>query len=83
MLPANEIASELLKEEQVNAYTFDGIRYDCGSKEGFLEANIEYGLQHPDIREHLIDYLRKLYERLEPEIKNNKSPIVKKTKDTQ
>ncbi|MCF6355826.1 MAG: UTP--glucose-1-phosphate uridylyltransferase GalU [Candidatus Polarisedimenticolaceae bacterium] len=55
--------SELLKEEQVNAYAFDGIRYDCGSKEGFLEANMEYGLQHPDIREHLINYLEKLHER--------------------
>lgn len=56
--------SELLKEEQVNAYKFDGIRYDCGSKAGFLEANIEYGLQHPDIRRHLIDYLELLHERL-------------------
>lgn len=30
--------SEPLKEEQVSAYKFDGIRYDCGSKAGFLEA---------------------------------------------
>jgi len=56
--------SELLKEEQVNAYRFDGIRYDCGTKIGFLEANIEYGLKHPDMREHLIEYFGVLHKRL-------------------
>ncbi|MEJ1359273.1 MAG: sugar phosphate nucleotidyltransferase, partial [Candidatus Sedimenticola sp. (ex Thyasira tokunagai)] len=59
--------SALLAQESVNAYKFDGIRYDCGSKAGFLEANIEYGLQHPELREQLIEYLDTLGRRLQEE----------------
>lgn len=55
--------SSLLTHEQANAYKFDGIRYDCGSKTGFLMANIEYGLQHPELREKLIAYLKSLRDR--------------------
>ena len=39
----------LLAEERVLAYQFDGIRYDCGSKLGYLKANVAYGLKHPEI----------------------------------
>lgn len=56
--------SNLLAEETINAYSFDGIRYDCGSKAGFIEANIEYALQHPELRERLIVYLDGLHQRL-------------------
>ena len=38
----------LLTEEQVLAYRFDGIRYDCGSKSGYLEATVKLGLRHPE-----------------------------------
>ena len=38
----------LLADESVMAYTFDGIRYDCGSKLGYLKANVAYGLRHPE-----------------------------------
>ncbi|MBI1275147.1 UTP--glucose-1-phosphate uridylyltransferase GalU [bacterium] len=40
-------------------FRFDGIRYDCGSKEGFLEANIAYALERPDLRDAMQDILRK------------------------
>lgn len=56
--------SDLLQEETVNAYKFDGIRYDCGSKQGFLEANIEYALQHPELRASMVDYLLNLKDKL-------------------
>ncbi|MES9884970.1 MAG: UTP--glucose-1-phosphate uridylyltransferase GalU [Sedimenticola sp.] len=59
--------SALLAHENVNAYKFDGIRYDCGSKAGFLEANIEYGLRHPELRDDLIEYLDSLGKRLKGE----------------
>jgi len=36
----------LLAEEPVCAYEFDGVRYDCGSKLGYLKANVAYGLRH-------------------------------------
>jgi len=50
----------LLRRQKVFAYTYDGKRYDCGSKEGFLQANIELGLSHPEVGAGLRDYLRTL-----------------------
>lgn len=41
--------SGLLAEEQVLAYRFKGVRYDCGSKFGYLEATIRLGLKHPEV----------------------------------
>ena len=38
----------LLAEQPVLAYQFDGVRYDCGSKLGYLKANVAYGLKHPE-----------------------------------
>jgi UTP--glucose-1-phosphate uridylyltransferase len=39
----------LLTEEQVLAYAFEGRRYDCGSKLGYLQANVEFAAQHAEI----------------------------------
>jgi UTP--glucose-1-phosphate uridylyltransferase len=47
----------LLAEEAVLAYRFEGKRYDCGSKLGYLKATVEYALLHPDLREHFLEYL--------------------------
>ncbi len=51
----------LLDESPVYAYSFAGARYDCGSKLGYLQATVAYGLNHPDtgerFREHLKDVL--------------------------
>ncbi len=47
----------LLAEEPVYAYRFDGKRYDCGSKQGYLEATVEYALQHPELGEGFARYL--------------------------
>ena len=38
----------LLAEEAVLAYQFEGLRYDCGSKLGYLKANVAFGLRHPE-----------------------------------
>ena len=48
---------QLLHEEQVLAYRFEGKRYDCGSKLGYLQATVEYALQHPELRDEFIAYL--------------------------
>jgi UTP--glucose-1-phosphate uridylyltransferase len=48
---------ELLKEEQVLAYRFEGKRFDCGSKLGYLQATVEYALRHPELRDAFHDYL--------------------------
>jgi UTP--glucose-1-phosphate uridylyltransferase len=50
----------LLKEETVIALPFEGKRYDCGSKEGYLEATVEYALAHPELGESFRTYLKKL-----------------------
>ncbi|AGA90490.1 UTP-glucose-1-phosphate uridylyltransferase [Thioflavicoccus mobilis 8321] len=50
----------LLAEEPVIAYPFKGKRYDCGSKLGYLEAQVELALQHPELGEDFAAYLKAL-----------------------
>ncbi len=52
--------SSLLGEESVYALQYQGKRYDCGSKEGFLEATVELALQHPEVGQHFRHYLSQL-----------------------
>jgi UTP--glucose-1-phosphate uridylyltransferase len=47
----------LLKEEAVYAYNFEGKRYDCGDKLGYLEATVEMALQHPELGGAFAEYL--------------------------
>ena len=49
--------SALIKEEKVLAYRFKGIRYDCGSKLGYLKATVAFGLKHPELGEEFAAYL--------------------------
>ena len=53
--------SDLLKLEKVLAYRFTGTRFDCGSKLGFMKANVEFALQHSEIA---ADFARYLHDRL-------------------
>jgi len=48
----------LLAEERVLAYTFEGRRYDCGSKLGYLEATVDFGLKHPELAAEFAAFLR-------------------------
>lgn len=50
----------LMKDEPVYAYEFEGKRYDCGSKLGYLEATVEYGLNHEELGEDFRKYLKEL-----------------------
>jgi UTP--glucose-1-phosphate uridylyltransferase len=49
--------ARLLTEERVVAFSFDGRRYDCGSKLGYLEATVDYGLKHPEIADAFAHFL--------------------------
>ncbi|MCL4690759.1 MAG: UTP--glucose-1-phosphate uridylyltransferase GalU [Burkholderiales bacterium] len=49
--------ARLLEEEPVFAYQFEGRRYDCGSKLGYLEATVDYALRHDEVAEGFRDYL--------------------------
>ncbi len=50
--------AELIKEEQLLAYRFNGIRYDCGSKLGYLQAQVAFGLKHAELRQDFAAYLQ-------------------------
>jgi UTP--glucose-1-phosphate uridylyltransferase len=50
----------LFVEEPVIAYRFQGKRYDCGNKLGYLEATVELGLAHPELGDDFAHYLRRV-----------------------
>jgi UTP--glucose-1-phosphate uridylyltransferase len=50
--------SRLLGDEKVLAYRFEGRRYDCGNKLGYLEAMVDYGVKHPEVGEEFSRFLR-------------------------
>ncbi len=50
----------LMEHEAVYAFQYQGKRYDCGSKEGFLQATVELALQHPQVGDEFRAYLKSL-----------------------
>jgi UTP--glucose-1-phosphate uridylyltransferase len=52
--------ASLLRREKVFAYRYEGRRYDCGSKEGFLQANVELALTHPELGPGFREFLKGL-----------------------
>jgi UTP--glucose-1-phosphate uridylyltransferase len=50
--------ASLMQEQQILAYRYEGQRYDCGSKLGYLQATIELGLRHPEVGQALGEYLK-------------------------
>jgi UTP--glucose-1-phosphate uridylyltransferase len=46
----------LMAQQPVHAYQYDGKRYDCGSKQGFLQATVELALQHPEVGAEFAQY---------------------------
>jgi len=52
--------SELLEEQPVFGYRFDGERFDCGDKVGFQMANLAFALEREEIREQLLPFVKKM-----------------------
>ena len=50
--------AHLMKDERVLAYAFEGRRYDCGNKLGYLEATIDFALKHTDLSAGFAELLR-------------------------
>jgi UTP--glucose-1-phosphate uridylyltransferase len=50
----------LMLEEELLAYRFEGTRYDCGSKLGYLKAQVALGLMHPEVGKDFAEYLKGL-----------------------
>jgi UTP--glucose-1-phosphate uridylyltransferase len=59
-LQLTDAIAALLKEQQVLAYAYDGVRYDCGSKLGYLQATVEYALKHDEVSGDFAAYLKNL-----------------------
>jgi len=51
--------ARLMQREEVFAFEFEGKRYDCGSKLGYLQATVEFGLNHPSLGVEFAAYLKK------------------------
>jgi len=49
--------AKLIEDEPVLAYRFDGSRYDCGSKIGYLQATVELALRHPEVATEFAAFL--------------------------
>ena len=52
--------SALMQTEKILAYRFNGKRFDCGSKFGFMKANVELALKHPELAAEFAEYLKNL-----------------------
>ena len=57
------------KTQRVFAHVFEGVRHDVGNKENYLETSIEYGLQHPETKDQLRQYIIDLAKKLQAEDK--------------
>lgn len=56
-LQLTDAIASLLREEAVLALRYKGVRYDCGSKLGYLQAMVEFGIRHPEIGDAFNAYL--------------------------
>lgn len=56
------IAQEIANSDDVYGFRFDGQRFDCGSKGGFLQATVSFGLSRPELRDEFMDFLVEMVE---------------------
>lgn len=59
-LQLTDAIANQIKQRSVYAYEFEGRRYDCGSKLGYLQATVEYGMKHSEIGAEFSAYLKDL-----------------------
>jgi len=50
----------MLNEQRALAYEFQGVRYDCGTKLGYLQANVLYAMRHPEISTEFCEFVDSL-----------------------
>ena len=62
----------LNKTQRVFAHEYKGDRYDVGNKFGWIETNIEYGLNHPEVKDELREYIKELGAKMSAEDKAKK-----------
>jgi UTP--glucose-1-phosphate uridylyltransferase len=52
--------AQLMQSEAVLSYQFEGKRHDCGTKQGYLQATVEFALKHPEVRDKFLHFLQGL-----------------------
>lgn len=50
---------ERMASEPFHGFRFEGIRYDCGSKQGFLEATVAFAMARPDLADTMYDIVER------------------------
>ncbi len=63
-LQLTDAMAELARRDGMMGVDFDGTRYDMGNKFGILKANIEVGLNHPEVADELKEFIKKIAEKL-------------------
>jgi UTP--glucose-1-phosphate uridylyltransferase len=63
-LQLTDAMKTLAKKDGVIAVDYEGTRYDMGNKFGILQANIEVGLKHPEVKEQLKSYIKEISKQL-------------------
>ncbi|MBR6469986.1 MAG: UTP--glucose-1-phosphate uridylyltransferase GalU [Lachnospiraceae bacterium] len=53
------------KDEAMYAYDFKGHRYDVGTKLGFIQANVEFALRNPEVRDEMLEYINELHDNMD------------------
>ena len=56
-----ELPPALIAQQPVHAYEYEGVRYDCGSKLGYLQATVDLGLEHDDLGGDFEGWLREKF----------------------
>ena len=56
-LQLTDAIAALLTAEPVYAYEYQGVRYDCGSKLGYLKATVDFALRHPEVSSEFAAFL--------------------------
>jgi len=59
--------ARLLQSEQVLALPFEGVRYDCGSREGYVRATIDHALELDDLRDSVLTHIRAVLKSVGPD----------------
>ena len=73
--------SHLLDDEKVLAYRFEGRRYDCGNKLGYLQAMVDYGVKHPEVGEDFARFLNERKAATETRAENEPIPLSRVRED--
>jgi UTP--glucose-1-phosphate uridylyltransferase len=59
-LQLTDAIAQLMRSEAVLSYQFDGKRHDCGTKQGYLQATVEFALKHPEVQDVFYHFLQRL-----------------------